>query len=39
MSALKKSFPNGEVPQDVISEIAEGIKAATQKPKLRVVGE
>ncbi|HEN9526059.1 TPA: DDE-type integrase/transposase/recombinase [Acinetobacter baumannii] len=39
MAALKKSFPNGEVPQDVIPEIAEGIKAATQKPKLRVVGE
>ncbi|HGF9412166.1 TPA: DDE-type integrase/transposase/recombinase [Acinetobacter baumannii] len=39
MAALKKSYPNGEVPQDVIPEIAEGIKAATQKPKLRVVGE
>ncbi|ELX8353260.1 TPA: transposase family protein [Acinetobacter baumannii] len=39
MAALKKSYPNGEVPQDIIPEIAEGIKAATQKPKLRVVGE
>ncbi len=39
MAALKKSYPNGEVPQNVIPEIAEGIKAATQKPKLRVVGE
>ncbi|ADX03001.1 integrase catalytic domain-containing protein [Acinetobacter baumannii] len=39
MAALKKSFPTGEVPQDVIPEIAEGIKAATEKPKLRVVGE
>lgn len=39
MAALKKSYPNGEVPQDVIPEIAESIKAATQKPKLRVVGE
>ncbi|MDS7929600.1 transposase [Acinetobacter sp. V102_4] len=39
MAALKKSFPTGEVPQDVIPEIAEGIKATAEKPKLRVVGE
>ncbi|TCM61893.1 integrase-like protein [Acinetobacter calcoaceticus] len=38
-AALKKSFPNGEIPQDVIPEIIEGIKSENTKPKLRVVGE
>lgn len=37
--ALQQSFPNGEVPQEVIPDIIEGIKAQSQKPKLRVVGE
>lgn len=37
--ALQKSFPNGEVPQEVIPEIIAGIFAESEKPKLRVVGE
>lgn len=37
--ALQQSFPNGEVPQEVIPDIIEGIKAQSPKPKLRVVGE
>lgn len=37
--ALQQSFPNGEVPQEVIPDIIEGIKAQSQKTKLRVVGE
>lgn len=41
MQALRKSFPTGEIPQDVIPEIVADIKAETHKPKptLRVVGE
>lgn len=38
-AALKKSFPKGEIPQNVIPEIIEGIKSEHTKPKLRVVGE
>lgn len=37
--ALQQSFPTGEVPQEVIPTIIEGIKAQSEKPKLRVVGE
>ena len=39
MTALKKSFPTGEVPQESIPDIVAGIKAQADKPKLRVVGE
>ncbi|ENX58180.1 MULTISPECIES: integrase catalytic domain-containing protein [Acinetobacter] len=37
--ALQKSFPTGEVPQEVIPEIIAGIQNESTKPKLRVVGE
>lgn len=37
--ALQQSFPNGEVPQEAIPDIIEGIKAQASKPKLKVVGE
>lgn len=37
--ALQQSFPTGEVPQDAIPDIIEGIKAQASKPKLKVVGE
>ena len=43
---LQQSFPNGEVPQDAIPTIVEGIKAQSEKPEehrsartLKVVGE
>ena len=39
MTALQKSFPTGEVPQESIPDIVAGIKAQADKPKLRVVGE
>ena len=37
--ALQQSFPTGEIPQEAIPDIIEGIKAQSEKPKLRVVGE
>ena len=39
MTALQKSFPTGEVPQESIPDIVAGITAQADKPKLRVVGE
>lgn len=39
MQALKKSFPTGDVPQDMIPKIVAGINAKTDRPKLKVVGE
>lgn len=41
MTALKQTFTDGQVPQDAIQGIVDGIRAAAEKPKptLRVVGE
>ncbi|ENW79750.1 hypothetical protein F909_02853 [Acinetobacter sp. ANC 3929] len=41
MTALKQTFTDGQVPQEAIQDIVNGIKAAAEKPKptLRVVGE